>query len=137
MIGAPQLVDMPEFSTNINRIKNRDKIQVYIEDWSKKRTVAEAVQAMNDVGIPAAPNHDIAQVVNDTHIAEHRKMFVEVEDSKVGKIKITADAIKMSETNPIVRKSAPQLGEHNKEIYMDILGLSENEIAELRHEGVI
>ena len=50
------------------------------------------------------------------HFREARKMFVEVEHPGLGKLKVTNLPINMSETQPVMRKSAPELGENNEAV---------------------
>jgi len=64
-------------------------------------------------------------------------MFVEVEHPKMGKIKVMNFPVKLSETPGQVVSPAPLLGQHNKEILMNYLGYTEEEVAQLLKEGVI
>jgi crotonobetainyl-CoA:carnitine CoA-transferase CaiB-like acyl-CoA transferase len=65
-------------------------------------------------------------------------MIVEVEDKKAGKMKIAGNPIKMSSIEEeTTRMPAPEIGEHNKEIYGTLLNLSSEEINTLKKEGVI
>ncbi|MDZ4121212.1 MAG: CoA transferase, partial [Candidatus Cloacimonadaceae bacterium] len=67
-----------------------------------------------------------------------RNMIVSVEDDEAGTIKIAGNPIKM-DTIPEceTRNRVPDIGEHNREIYGDLLGISEDEMIVLRSEGVI
>jgi crotonobetainyl-CoA:carnitine CoA-transferase CaiB-like acyl-CoA transferase len=42
-----------------------------------------------------------------------------------------------SDMTPVIEGSGPTLGQHNKEVFCDMLGMSETEFAELQEEGVI
>jgi formyl-CoA transferase len=137
LMEMPKLLAMPEFATNFKRVKNRAKLKEYIEQWSKKKTVDELVTAMLDVGVPAAPIYNIAQVCNDPHIAGARKMFVEFEHPKAGTVTVTNSAIRMSETDACVKMPSPTLGQHNEEIYEQIFGFDKEEIESMKNEGVI
>ena len=63
-------------------------------------------------------------------------MFVEVEHPGLGKLKVTNLPINMSETQPVMRKSAPELGENNEAVLGE-LGLDSEEIKRLRDCGAI
>ena len=98
-----------------------------IEDWLKDWTIDDAVQAMLDKGIPAAPINTIDRVVKDPHIAGARKMFVEVDHPKAGRMKLTGNQIKLTNHKIDTFTPAPLLGQHSKEVFMEKLGLTEEE----------
>lgn len=63
--------------------------------------------------------------------------MIEVEQLVSGKIKVPGSVFKLSETPGDVKYPAPFLGEHNYEVYQDLLGFSEQEINKLAEDGVI
>ncbi|HWQ79011.1 MAG TPA: CoA transferase [Anaerovoracaceae bacterium] len=136
VIGQPEIAFDERFLNNKKRVENHELIKPLIEAWTMTRTVAEAVGELSRVGVPAAPIYDIAQVVADPHVAA-REMFVEVEHPKAGKTTLTGSPIKLSETKPAVRTPAPLLGQHNAEVYEELLGLTEAELKQLKEEKVI
>lgn len=96
----------------------------------------EAVEFFVNAGVPAAPVYDVDEVVRDPHL-KFREMFVDVEHPRAGTVKVPNFPVKFSETPGKIVSAAPLLGEHNKEILVKILGLSEEKIAELEKKGVI
>jgi len=118
-MGMPELLEDPRFKEFLVRKSgdNPDELKAIIDAWSSDKTVEECVSTFKAVQIPAAPIYDVKQMTEDKHIREARQMFVEVEHPIAGKITITGNPIKMSETPTTPRKCAPLLGEHNKEIY--------------------
>lgn len=76
----------------------------------------------------------MCHTVNDPHIAGAREMFVEMMTPKGDSMKAVATPIKFSKTRATVRTGPPKLGEHNETILKEILGLSEDQIAELREK---
>ena len=78
----------------------------------------------------------VADVANDAHFRDVRGMYADVEHPQAGTVRITNQAVRMSETTPYVRGCAPVLGEHNGEVYKEF-GLSEAEIEGLRERDVI
>jgi formyl-CoA transferase len=87
----------------------------------------------NDV--PCGPINTIADTTSDPHIAGAREMFVEIEHPKAGKMRLTGSHIKFSRTKSGIRTPAPLLGQHTDEILL-AAGYSEDEIAQMREEGV-
>ncbi|WP_371374284.1 CaiB/BaiF CoA transferase family protein [Sporomusa aerivorans] len=137
LMEMPELLEKSEFETVHKRVQNRIACKEYIEQWSKKRTVDGLVKIMIDTGIPAAPIYNIAQVCNDPHIAGARNMFTEFDHPIAGKVKVTNTAIRMSETDAYVKCPPPTLGQHNNEVYKEVFGFSEEEIAAFRKDGII
>ncbi|KYZ75474.1 carnitine dehydratase [Anaerosporomusa subterranea] len=137
LMEMPELLEIPEFETVHKRVQNRKSCKEFIEQWSKKRTVADLVKNLLDVGIPAAPIYNIAQVCNDPHIAGARNMFVEFDHPQAGKVKVTNSAIRMSETDAGVTRPAPVLGQDNEDVYQNVFGFLPKEIEDFRKEGII
>ncbi len=85
--------------------------------------------------MPAAPINNIAQVVDDPH-TKAREMFVETEHPTAGKITVTGSQLKLSETPAAIRTPAPALGQDNEAVYGEWLGMSAEEVAAYKSEGV-
>jgi crotonobetainyl-CoA:carnitine CoA-transferase CaiB-like acyl-CoA transferase len=104
--------------------------------WVKDKTMAEMQKIMDDAGLPFARVMDTAQIVVDPHM-NSRRMTVEVEQMLSGTLKMPGTVFKLSQTpgDPFPPASFP--GEHNSEIYTELLGYSEVRIAELMEKEVI
>lgn len=129
MITNPRFVDMP------GRLKYQDDIQVVVEDWLKDKTMHEATDILLSHGIPAGPILDISQILADPHVKE-REMFVEMEHPTLGHITVNGCAIKLMDTKPAVRTPAPALGQDNRAVYQQMLGLSDAEFDALHEKQV-
>ena len=136
-LGNPELIDHPRFATNSLRVTNKVELDKIVEDWSTTMTTDEVIKLLLGLGFAAAPVLTIDKVVADPHIGGVREMFPEVDHPQVGKIKVTGQALKMSETNPEVRCSSPLLGEHNEDVYGNTFGFTEKQIEEFEKSGVI
>jgi len=64
-------------------------------------------------------------------------MLVEIDQPIVGKMRVCASPLKLSETPGEVYSPAPMLGEHSEQVLRDVLGYSRQKIAQLKEEGVI
>lgn len=136
IMGKEELITHPLMEKNGDRVKNRELIKPIVSEWTLTQDSKELVSKLLEAGIPTAPIYNIKQVSEDPHIAGAREMFIEAEYPKVGKIKITNSHIKMSETKPGFRAPSPGLGEHNEEIYRELLGYSEEKLAHMKEEGI-
>jgi CoA:oxalate CoA-transferase len=135
VIGQPELGVDPRFANNMLRFKNRELVDQILNDWIGRRTVKEVVKAFQDAYVPASPVYDIHNMVEDPHV-KARKMLIDISYPGGGKALLPGLPIKFSKTpgqstGPV---SAP--GEHNREIYGQLLGL-DKELEELAEKGVI
>ena len=96
----------------------------------------EAVDFLVGAGVPAAPVYDVDEVVTDPQL-EAREMFVDVDHPRAGRVRVPNFPVKFSRTPGRVSRAAPLLGEHNEEILVGVLGLSQEEVQELVRKGVI
>jgi crotonobetainyl-CoA:carnitine CoA-transferase CaiB-like acyl-CoA transferase len=103
--------------------------------WVSARRVAEVVEILVKKGIPVAKINDLDEAQsNEQAIA--RGMFVKVKDPIRGEHTEPGFPIKFSGTGDLSTPS-PALGEHNIEVYSQLLGFSEEKIEELMRDGVI
>ncbi len=125
------------FTTVPLRVKNNKIQKGYIEEWTKERTVAEIVDIVLGKGIPAGPINNVKQITEDDHIRNAREMFVEVNHPVIGDMVVNGNPVKLMDMMPRVNCPAPTLGQHNKDIYQGMLGLSDEEFAALSEGGII
>ena len=136
IVGKPEVAEMDEYKTLEGRSKHIEECDLLITEWSKTQDIDDILKICEDYGIPCARVNDIEEMVHDEQLI-HRKMIREVEHPDFGKIKVNGPVIKMSDTKPDIFMLAPKLGQHNKDIYGDLLGYSEQEIAQMEEEGLI
>ncbi len=125
------------FTTVPLRVQNNKIQKKYIEEWTKERTVAEIVETILGKGIPAGPINNVQQITEDDHIRNAREMFIDVKHPVIGDMTVNGNPIKLLDMMPRVNCPAPTLGQHNKEIYQGMLGLSDEEFAELSEGKII
>ncbi len=107
-----------------------------VEKWVAERPVEEVVGLLAKTGVPVAPVMDLDQVKANEH-AKAREMFVKVNHPTLGEVSLPGFPIKFSETKGDITMPAPLLGQHNEEVYSELLGLSKEKLEELRKEGVV
>lgn len=137
VMGQPALAEREEFKTNPLRVQNHALLKPVVEAWSTQHPVDYLVDTLLEAGVPACPINTIDKLVDDPHIAGAREMFVEVEHPKAGKLKITGSHLKFSDTKTSIRTPAPLLGQHSEEVYKELLGLSAEQVAQYKQDGVI
>ncbi|MEM3085979.1 MAG: CaiB/BaiF CoA-transferase family protein [Halobacteria archaeon] len=112
------------------------KANAEVEALFRTKPRDEWVKFLNGQDVPAGPASTIPEMFNDPQML-HRKMVVEMEHPKLGKIKVLGSPLKLSDTPPVFRRAAPGLGEHTEEVLKEWLGLDAGKVAELKKGGVV
>ena len=135
-IGNPELVSDPRFKTLADRARHGDEINAIVGDWCRERTADEIETVMNAAQVPVARAFSIRDIFEDPHYVA-RGDIVEVDDPAIGAVKMQGVYPRLSRTPGAIRRGAPRLGEHNREIYQGVLGLGDDEIESLERDGVL
>jgi crotonobetainyl-CoA:carnitine CoA-transferase CaiB-like acyl-CoA transferase len=118
------------------RIGVEDLTFEIIAEWIGDRPVDEVVEVLAETGVPVGKVHSIDEVFMNVQ-AKAREMFVTVDHPTLGEITLPGFPIKFSETPGDNTAPAPLLGQHNAEVYGELLGLTEEEVEAMRKEGLI
>ncbi len=134
----PEVAEDPRFQTNSNRIINREALLEILIPTLKGRPRQHWLDGMEDLGVPASPVNDIAQVFEDPQI-QHRNMKISVPHhiAEDGSVDLIGNPINMSQTPVSYRHAPPTLGQHTDEVLMEVLGLSEDQLKNLHEIGLI
>lgn len=135
-IHRSDMVTDPRYYTNSERLKHDDQVQEVVKKWFLERTQAEALSILDEHGVPVSPIFSIEDIFQDPQY-KARENIVEIEHPRLGTIKIPGIVPKFSETPGSIRHRAPELGEHNEEIFCRELGLSHEELNELIEKGIV
>lgn len=121
-----------------DRVLNADEVEALITEWSRNLTTAEALAILRAHKILADPVLEIEEVLRDAQLAS-RQMIEDLKHPLSGAtgFKAAGFPIRFTEIPAAYAGPAPLLGQHNDEIYRGLLGLSPEEIAKLKEEGVI
>src|SRR5271166_3362060 len=125
----PELSDDPRFATPKARAKNNEELTAILNEWTGRHTKHEVMKILGGAGVPCGAVMDTVELLNDPHLRE-RQMIVDIEHPARGKISIPGCAVKL-EDSPVTVVSAPLLGQHNAEVYGQMLGLGAPQLAEL------
>ena len=104
--------------------------------WIGQRTLAEALAVFEEAGVAAAPIYDAEQLLDDPQLRA-RGIYPPVDDPELGSMRIQAPVPRFSVTPGAIDHLGPPLGEHNVEVYRELLGLDGGRLAELHEQGVI
>jgi crotonobetainyl-CoA:carnitine CoA-transferase CaiB-like acyl-CoA transferase len=131
----PEWLTDPRFITLPARLKNIDALQSDIEAVFATRPTGHWVEKLDAAAVPGGPVYTYAQILDDPHI-KARKMVVEIDHPKIGRMKSLGLPVKSSGELVSIREPAPWLGQHSEEILREI-GQSDKELEALYADGVI
>ncbi len=119
-LGVPALKSDPHFNSLFARYANQPALKIELEKALSAQPVAYWVERLRDLGVPVAPIHTMADVVNDPQL-KARGMFVEIDDAEMGKLKMSGSAFKISgyEQSP-TRPPAPNLDEARADVMEEL-----------------
>ena len=134
-IEAPELAEDPRFLDNESRVRNVEALEAVLAPIMATRDSADWLARLEAAGVPAGPVMDVAQMHRDPQ-TRAREMVASAEHARLGAVETLGLPIKLSETPGSVRRGAPLLGQHSREVLAG-LGYAAAEIERLIAEGVV
>jgi len=133
--GYAQMATDPRFASNAGRVEHEAEIDAALAQWCERNDSQFLLDTLDQARVPAGPIYNVEDMIEDRHF-NARGLFETVEiDGKP--LKIPAILPKLERTPGATRWPGGELGSHNKEVLMDMLGLNGQEMDALRREGVI
>jgi crotonobetainyl-CoA:carnitine CoA-transferase CaiB-like acyl-CoA transferase len=136
-----QVTSTPEWLTDArfvdlrSRLKNIDELEREIEWIFAKHPTAHWVEKLDAAGVPGGPVYSYEQILDDPHI-KARKMVVEQDHPKIGRMKAMGIPVKSTGELLAIRQPAPWLGQHTSEV-LGTFGYGAAELEKLYEEGVV
>src|ERR1700732_4931972 len=134
-LEAPELGYDPRFANNTERMRNLPALNAALTPLFKHRSSAEWLRRLGERGVPAGPVLDVNQMHADPQTLA-REMIVETTHPKAGQVRAIGLPIKFSDTPGGLRRAAPVLGQHTREVLRDH-GFSDNQIDQMAALGAI
>ncbi|HCH08274.1 MAG TPA: formyl-CoA transferase [Dehalococcoidia bacterium] len=135
VMGKEAMFEDERYMTDELRGERADEVREIIEEWTMQRTKYEAFEALAAAGVWCGAVLTPVEVINNEHLKQ-REMIVTVKDDYRGDYRMIGSPVKM-EKSPVTVTQAPRYSEHTDEILKSMLGVSEDELVELRSDGVI
>ena len=135
-MGQAELGEDDRFATHGARGNNQQELDDLISEWSKNYSSAELSKILNEFGVPNGKIFTAPDMLEDEHYAA-REAIVSLNHPALGEVKMQNVFPKMSETQGKVKWCGPELGQHNDEIYRDMLKLDDDKIKDYIEKGII
>ena len=135
VIGHKDLIDRYGLYSLRKRKENRLIVEKCLREWVSHKTKKEVMETLCRNNISCGVVQDALEISDDSHLHQ-REMIVEIEHYQWGKIKVLGCPVKMSGTTTKI-ESSPRMGQHNREVYTELLGLSTEDISAMERKMVI
>jgi CoA:oxalate CoA-transferase len=130
VIGLPELCSDERFLTNASRTDHVDELRELLEARLADKTADEWMEILQAEDIPCGPINTIDKLFENPQLAA-RNMLVEVDQPGIGKVSVAGNPIKYSTVpaeEEIPHDPAPSVGQHTREILVDLLGYTEDAV---------
>ena len=134
-LGDPAWAADPALNSVEGRQARHDDIDRELSAWTSARTSHEAAAVLQAAGVAATPVLDGPELVDDPQL-RHRGFFVDIDHPEVGVKASAGIPLRFGDTR-LHYDSAPLLGEHNREVFTDLVGVEPEEFERLVRDSVI
>ena len=136
MLDRPDLKTDSRFSTNGNRVANREILVAELNQTFSQRDANQWLTELVRAGLPCGRINSLPEVFSHPQ-AQARQMTLETEHPTAGTLRLTGFPYKLSQTPAEIHRPPPMLGEHTDEVLTGILDYSPDDVASLRDKGAI
>ncbi len=135
-MGRDDLKDDPRFATNPARTENMAATEALVTAWTIGLGKMEVAAAAKRYRIPVAAVRNAIEVMNDPHMHE-RGMLQRIDHPSLGSIIVPNSPLRLHGADCVDPIASPSLGQHNRDVYGDWLGLGSQAVDQLRQDGAI
>jgi len=136
LMGQPEWMRSPRFATMRDRKENEGELDRLIAAWTRDYHPHQLMAMLQNVGVPCGVVQTAEDLFDDPQLKE-REHFRFLEHQVIGRHAYNSPAYRLSKTPARLSKAGPCLGEDNEYVYKQVLGYSDEEIADMLVEGVI
>jgi crotonobetainyl-CoA:carnitine CoA-transferase CaiB-like acyl-CoA transferase len=134
-IDDEELATDPRYRHNAGRVSNRLELVPLIAEKLLAKPAADWLRKLERLGVPCGPVNSIEQAFNDPHVVE-RRTVIQQQREDLGRVPGVRSPIRLTNCPAGHGSAAPALGDSTGRVLREI-GLSEDEIAQLRNDSVI
>jgi formyl-CoA transferase len=135
-MGMPELASDPRFADHRARGRNMEEIDAIIAGWTREADSADLLSQLDAAGVPAGLVYEPKDMLDDPQFAA-RGSIATVEDERRGELAMPAVVPKLSGTPGEIRWTGRPLGADTDAVLTEVLGLTAEQVDELRGRGVI
>ncbi len=136
ILGNPPWTKETKFSTLSQRKEYAGELDELLGQWTAKHSPEEVMNLLQEAGIAAAAVQDAHDLAKDPQLAA-RGFFIQDSHPVLGKVTLDSTPIRLSRTPARFRRAAPLLGQDNRYVYQELLGIGERELSRYLEDGII
>ncbi|MBT6273152.1 MAG: CoA transferase [Chromatiales bacterium] len=136
LIGQPEWVDDPRFASNTDRVTHREELTTLLQGVFLTNTYDHWAALFEPAGIPFGALNTVDKLIDHPQVVA-RGALVDIEHPRAGPYKVVGVPVRLSETPGGINSPSPSLGEHTSQTLRDLLGMGDDEIAQLLESGVV
>jgi crotonobetainyl-CoA:carnitine CoA-transferase CaiB-like acyl-CoA transferase len=136
VLGNPPWTDEARFSTAWQRREHIDNLNELLEQWTVQHSPEEVMDLLQGVGVAAGIVKNAREVAADPQLTA-RHFFATVTHPTLGETTFDSTPIRLERTPARFGRAAPLLGQDNRYVYQELLGIGDRELTELIEAGVI
>jgi crotonobetainyl-CoA:carnitine CoA-transferase CaiB-like acyl-CoA transferase len=134
VLGRPELAAAPDYATNADRVKNREKLAATLNDALGRHTRLHWKQRMEAAGVPAGSVRTVAEAMTSEEMQD-AGLLSRIPHPTAGSVANIAAPLRLQDTPVVDPVAAPTLGQHRDAILSRLLGYDERRIATLVQAG--
>lgn len=136
VLGRSDWVKEERFATLAKRKKNRQELNELLAKWTAQHTAEEVVNLLQMASIASGVVQDAEDLSKDPQLMASN-FFVQLQHSVLGETISSRSPIRFEEDFTVGWKAAPLLGEDNRYVFLELLGLTESELSSFTEKGII
>jgi crotonobetainyl-CoA:carnitine CoA-transferase CaiB-like acyl-CoA transferase len=137
VMGRPSWADEERYSTLHGRKSHEDELEESLATWTRTVVAEEAMRLLQAKGVPAGVVQTSEDVLDHDEHLKARGYYVYMDHPEAGRTAYDGPQFRLSESPARLHGPAPLLGEHTDYVLREVLGYSDERIAELLVEGVV
>jgi crotonobetainyl-CoA:carnitine CoA-transferase CaiB-like acyl-CoA transferase len=126
-----------KFATLAGRLEHEDALDIAIDAATRSKNKFDLAARLQAVGVPAAAVQKPAERIDADANTATWGLWPTVMHREMGEVRVDGEPVHLSETDWVIARGSPTLGQHNEQVFGELLGLSSSQIDELRADGVI
>ena len=136
LMGNPDWTREKRFGDIQLRCDNAEELDILIAGWTAGYEPQKLMSMLQAAGVPAAAVSKADDLACDPHLAE-RGFFIDLMHPVLGKLRSDGNPLRLSATSASYQKAAPMLGEDNRRVFVDLLGMDEGQFESYVSDGII
>lgn len=136
LVGHPEIIEEAWFASGAERAKHADELDAMVGGWIAERSFDEVISAFEKAEAAVAPIYDIRHIMEDPQFRALDSVTT-IDDPELGALKMQNVLCRLSETPGSIKWAGRPVGADNEAVYGEWLGLTREQVAELKTQGVI